>query len=444
MNISLLQVTIAMLAGIAIIIICTTKYRAPAFFALLLACFVTGLSIGLPLPQLINTAKSGFGHTMQSLGFIIVLGTLLGVLLEFTGCTRVMANYILRKSGQQNSSFALALTGFIVGLPVFCDSGFIVLSGLNKSMIRRTGISAVTMSVSLASGLYAVHCLLPPHPGAAAAASTLSVDFGQLILYGLIVAFPAMLVGHSWAKYRASKNPVGKVGVTEEIPEDNHAKPGVLVAFLPVIVPIALISGRSIFAGSANAGDHFLQNLMALGDPVVALAIASLLAISTKKNWNREQINKLLHDSLEKAGPILLIIGAGGAFGAILASTNIGNYFASMSALETIGIFFPFLLTSVLKTAQGSSTVAIITAATIVLPLLPALGLDSENGKLLCALALGAGSMMISHANDAYFWVIARFAEIDMKTMLRVYSVTTIWMGLVSMLVVWVLSLFLL
>jgi GntP family gluconate:H+ symporter len=443
MNISLLQVTMAMLAGIAVIILCTTRFRAPAFFALLLACFVTGISVGLPLPELITISKTGFGHTMQSLGFIIVLGTLLGVLLEHTGCTRVMANYILSKAGEKNAAFALGLTGFIVGLPVFCDSGFIVLSGLNKSMIRRTGISAITMSVSLASGLYAVHCLLPPHPGAAAAATTLSVEFGQLILFGLLVAFPAMLVGHFWSKYRVSPAADKHIIVSEEVTE-TVGGPGVFASFLPVIVPILLISARSIFAGGISSENHLVQNLLALGDPVIALMIASLLAITTRKTWGRQQINQLLHESLEKAGPILLIIGAGGAFGAILASTNIGNYFASMTALKTMGIFFPFLLAFILKTAQGSSTVAIITAASIVLPLLPVLGLDTENGTMLCVLALGAGSMMVSHANDAYFWVIAKFAEIDMKTMLRVYSVTTIWMGLTSMFIIWILSLFLL
>ncbi len=432
-----------MLAGIAVIILFTTKFRLPAFFALLIACFVTGLSIQLPLPELIGIAKTGFGHTMQSLGFIIVLGTLLGLLLEHTGCTKVMAAYILQKAGEKNASLALGITGFIVGLPVFCDSGFIVLSGLNKSMIKRTGISAIVMSVSLASGLYAVHCLLPPHPGAAAAASTIGVDFGKLILYGLIIAFPVMLVGHRWAKYMGKK--MQHTGTDhEEIVKEPEAQPSAMQSFLPVVVPIVLIALRSFFINHPQASTPWMKNLLALGDPVIALLIAILLAIATKKSWTKTSFNHLLHESLEKAGTILLIIGAGGAFGAILASTNIGSYFSAMPLLKSIGIFFPFLLTFILKTAQGSSTVAIITAASIVLPLLPALGMDSENGKLLCVLAMGAGSMMISHANDAYFWVIAKFANIDMRAMLRVYSTATIWMGLTAIFITWILSLFLL
>lgn len=443
MNISLLQVIISMLAGIAVIILLTTKFRLPAFFALLIACFVTGLCVQLSLPELISISKTGFGHTMQSLGFIIVLGTLLGLLLEYTGCTKVMAAYILRKAGEKNASLALSITGFIVGLPVFCDSGFIVLSGLNKSMIKRTGISAIIMSVSLASGLYAVHCLLPPHPGAAAAASTIGVDFGKLILYGLVVSFPVMLVGHWWAGYMGKKMQHTDVD-EEEVIKEAEEQPSVIQSFLPVVVPIVLIALRSLFISHPQASTTWMKNLLALGDPVIALLIAIVLALTAKRNWDKTSINKLLHDSLEKAGTILLIIGSGGAFGAILASTDIGNHFAAMPFLKSIGIFFPFLLTFILKTAQGSSTVAIITAASIVLPLLPVLELDSENGKLLCVLAMGAGSMMISHANDAYFWVIAKFAGIDMKAMLRVYSIATILMGVTALLLIWLLSLFML
>lgn len=443
MNPSLPQVIIAMLAGITVIIWLTTRSKLPAFFAMLIACLVTGLGVQLSLPELINISKTGFGNTMQSLGFLIVLGTLLGLLLEHTGSTKVMAGYILRKAGEKNASLALGVTGFIVGLPVFCDSGYIVLSGLNKSMIKRTGISAVVMSVSLASGLYAVHCLLPPHPGAAAAAGTIGADIGKLILYGIVIAFPVMLVGHWWAK-KAGKKIEHTAADDEEIVVENEVLPSVLQSFLPVIVPIVLIALRSVFSGMPEANTGWMRNILALGDPVIALLIAVLLALTAKRGWPRNSINKLLHDSLEKAGTILLITGAGGAFGAILASTNIGAHFAALPILSTIGIFFPFVLAFILKTAQGSSTVAIITAASIVLPLLPALGLDSENGKLICVLALGAGSMVVSHANDSYFWVIAKFSGIDMKPMLKVYTTATMLMGITAILLTWLLAVFLL
>jgi gluconate:H+ symporter, GntP family len=443
MNPSLLQVILSMLAGITAIILLTTRYRLPAFFAILIACFVTGLGVQMSLPGIISVSKTGFGNIMQSLGFIIVLGTLLGLLLEHTGCTKVMAAYILKKTGEKNASLAISLTGFIVGLPVFCDSGYIVLSGLNKSMIKRTGISPVTMSVSLASGLYVVHCMIPPHPGAAAAAGTIGVDFGKLILYGILISFPVMLIGHWWASY-AGKKIKHTMLEEEEAIEESDNQPTVIQSFLPVIVPIVLITLRSLFINHPLASEGWMKNLQALGDSVVALLIGVLLALFAKRGWSKTSINKLLHDSLEKAGTILLIIGAGGAFGAILASTDIGSHFAAMPILKSIGILFPFLLTFVLKTAQGSSTVAIITAASIVLPLLPALGLDTENGKLLSVLAMGAGSMMISHANDAYFWVISKFSGIDMKAMLKAYSTVTVIMGISAFILTWILSLIIL
>jgi gluconate:H+ symporter, GntP family len=432
MDVSLLQIIIALAAGIIVIIVGTTRFGIPAFFALLIACFVTGL-LTMGVSDVLAAVKSGFGGILASLGFIIVLGTALGLVLEKSGCTRVMAETILKIAGDKNAPLAIALTGFIVGLPVFCDSGYIVLSGINKSLIRRTGRHVVTMSVSLAAGLYAVHCLLPPHPGAAAAAVTLNVEFGKLILYGLLIAAPAMLIGYFWA-LRCDKHSTDVIDEETEVADDVPT-PNVFIAFLPVLIPLLLISLRSIFIAS-----HPSNPLLILGDPFVALAIALLVALLILNRWNKQTVNQLLQEGLEKAGGILLIIGAGGAFGAVLAATKIGDHFAALSFLGSLGLLFPFLVTSLLKTAQGSSTVAIITSASIVLPLLPQLGLDSENGRMLCVLAMGAGSMMISHANDAYFWVISKFSGIDMRTMLRTYTVGSIFMGITAFICTYILS----
>jgi GntP family gluconate:H+ symporter len=440
MSVSLPQVIIALLAGIAIIILLTTRFKIHAFFALVIASFVVGLGVQIPTLQIVTLVKEGFGNIMKSLGLIIVLGTTLGVLLEFTGSTRVMAAWILKRVGEKHAAFAMSITGFIVGLPIFCDSGYIVLSGLNKSIARRTGLSVVIMSVSLATGLYAVHCLIPPHPGAAAAAGTLGVAYGKLILIGIVVAIPAMLVGHWWARYAGKKIPYLK-STEEETTERFQQLPSPLKSFLPVIVPIVLIAMHSFAEGAAHQ-TPWTQVILILGDPVIALSVGVLLALNAGSNWNKNTVGKLLSDAAEKAGGILVIIGAGGAFGAVLAATKIGEHFGEAVALGSMGLLFPFLLTFVLNTAQGSSTVAIITAASVVLPLLPALQLDTENGRLLTVLAMGAGSMMISHANDAYFWVIAKFSGLDMKTMLRVYSVATLWMGLISIAMIYIISIF--
>jgi GntP family gluconate:H+ symporter len=428
-----------LIGGIALIVLLTTKYKVPAFFALFAACLLVGLGIGLTLGGVVSVIEEGFGKILKSLGLIIVLGTTLGLLLEYTGSTTVMAAFLLKKLGDKHAPLAMSITGFIVGLPIFCDSGFIVLSGLNKSIAKRTGIPMIIMSVSLATGLYAVHCLVPPHPGSVAAASTIGVDFGKLILFGIVVAIPAMIVGNLWARY-AGKNVIDAVVEDIIAVEETGNLPTLTRACLPIIIPIVLIGLKSFLTTGTTAYHGWITWLLSLGDPVIALLIGVLLAFNCKRSWKKVETNKLLQEATEKAGGILVIIGMGGAFGAILTAAKIGEHFSHIVALGSMGIFFPFLLTSVLKTAQGSSTVAIMTAAAIVLPLLPALGLNTETGKLLCVLAMGGGSMMISHANDAYFWVIAKFSGLEMKSMLKVYSTATLLMGLTTITVVYILS----
>lgn len=443
MTVSFFQIISFLILAIVVIIVLTTKYKVHAFFALLIACFVVGAGVGMPVATIIEAAKKGFGNIMQSLALIIVLGTTLGILLEHTGATRVMAGYLIRKTGERRAPLAMSLTGFIVGLPIFCDSGYIVLSGLNNSLAKRTAVSVVILGTSLATGLYAVHCLIPPHPGAAAAVGTIGADVGRQVMIGTLCAIPAMLAGYWWAMHAGKKMPVVMPPHESGVPEEKK-QPSVGQSFLPVVVPIVLIALKSFTSFEDSSHDFLSTIIHFLGDPVIALSAGIVLAFTGGKNWKRDTVGLLLQAAAERAGGILIIIGAGGAFGAVLAAVHIGDYLGSSTALESLGLFFPFLVTFVLKTAQGSSTVAIITAASIVQPLLPALGLDSPDGKLIAVLSMGAGSMMISHANDAYFWVIAKFSGMDIKSMLKVYSVATIFMGLVTLLVTWLLSLFLL
>lgn len=431
---------LAILAGMAAIILLTTRFGIHPFFALLAACFIVGLGIQMPIADVITTGKDGFGNILKALGFIVVLGTTLGVVLEHTGGTQVLATYLIHKVGDKHAPFAMSLTGFVVGLPIFCDSGYIVLSGLNKAMTRRTGFPAAMMATAMATGLYSVHCLIPPHPGAVAAAATVGVDYGKLMLIGTAVAIPSMLVGYFWAVYAGRRTSSRDVIADEEIGLKGY-QPSVLKAALPIFVPVLLIAAKSLFTLESNAGSSWQRSLLVLGEPVMALLIGIVLAFACKKGWKKTEVNKLLAESVEKAGGILVIIGAGGAFGAVLTAIKIGTHLQSLSSLHALGLFVPFLLTVILKTAQGSSTVAIITAASIVQPLLPALGISTGMEQLLAVLSMGAGSMMISHANDAYFWVIAKFSDLPINTLLRTYTIATILMALTSMAVIYLIYL---
>jgi gluconate:H+ symporter, GntP family len=434
----LFQILFFLIVAVSGIVILTVKYKVHAFFALMIACLIVGFGVGFDLISILNTMKEGFGTIMKSLALVIILGTTLGILMEESGCTDTITSFILSKVGRKRTSLAMSLAGFVVGLPIFCDSGFIVLSGLNHSLVKRTGIPMKQMAVSLATGLYAVHCLVPPHPGATAASSIIGADLGKLIISGIVVAIPAMLAANLWA---ACNSRTDKEAVpVPELPACPSLR-NVFFAVLPLFIPILLITLKSFL--SAYLNPYFGNILNALGDPVAALGTGVLIVLITTGKTIKSRIPHVLSEAAEKAGGILVIIGSGGAFGAILARTHIGELSSQALPVGSMGILFPFLITSMLKTAQGSSTVAIITASSLVLPLLQPLGLATSNGRLLCVLSMGAGSMMISHANDAYFWVIAKFSGLNMKTMLRTYSCATIIMGVLSLLMVYLLSFFL-
>ena len=433
------QFLLFLIIGTGLIFLLSIKYRIPAFYSLMVASLIVGFGLHIPAALIINDMKDGFGNIVKSLGFIIVLGTALGILLAHTGSSKVMADFILRLVGEKNASIGISITGFIVGLPVFCDSGYIVLSGLNQSLSKRSGTPVIITSISLATALLSVHCMIPPHPGAAAAAATIGVDYGKLMLAGILVAIPAMLTGYGWARYAGKKFPaVFQDEETKIIPLRSY--PSVLKSFLPVIVPIVLIAAKSYLSIDKASPGFGLKILSMLGDPVMALSAGVLIAFSNGSSWKKTDVSFVLTEATEKAGAILVIIGAGGAFGAVLAAGKIGEHIGHVFPMGSMGILFPFLLTFIIKTAQGSSTVAIITASSIMLPLLPVLGLDTETGKLLCVLSMGAGSMMISQANDAYFWVIAKFSGLEVNAMLKVYSVATFFMGMVSFATVYFLS----
>ena len=436
---SFIYLLTCLLLGIIFIVLLTARYQVPAFFALLGASFLVGLTAGVPPEAIISGIKEGFGSIMKSLGLVIIMGTTLGALLENNGSISVISAFILRRMGERFITLSMNIIGFFVGMPVFCDSGFIILSGLNNTVSRNASISRLTNSVSLATGLLAVHCLIPPHPGASAAASLLNVDFGKLLLIGLLVAIPVSFAGYKWAVFAGRK-------IAIDLPDEQiqvnktKLKPRLLYSLLPIVVPVLLMTSKSFALWGNITSGPFAILFSIGGEPVIALLTGVLLAILLWKNRTGKELMPVLADGAAKAGGILVIIGAGGAFGGVLSALDFGKHIEHSLPLSGMGILVPFLVTSILKTAQGSSTVAIISAASLIQPLLPVLGLGSQNGHLLCVLSMGTGSMMISHANDAYFWVIARFSSLDPRHMFRVYTPATICMGLTGFSMVYILS----
>lgn len=431
---------VLVLVAIICVILLTSRFKFNAFFALVLVALALALATN-SLDKVVPTLKTGFGNTLMAIGLIILFGTTIGVVLDKTGATYAMAHYILGLTGKDKAARAIAITGFMAGLPIFCDSGFIVLSGLNKSLSRASGVSIVRMAGSLAIALYTLHCLIPPHPGITAAAGIMNGSLGNLVLIGVMIALPAAVVGYLWIKIVSAR--FGGDEDAGKEPEDLSARklPGTLPSFLPVVLPLVMIMFSSFMALIPGAlPPSVMPMVQFLGDPVIALLVGVGLALMLVPRENFSKINDMFAEAIDKAGPILAITAAGGAFGAVIKATGIGDQVSGLVSESNLGLIVPFALAAMLKTAQGSSTVAAITAASIVASMLAPLGLDSDMGRTLALLSIGAGSMMISHANDSYFWVVTKFSDISPNSTLKVYSTATVAVSLTSFAIIWILS----
>jgi gluconate:H+ symporter, GntP family len=423
------------LMAILAILLLSVRWKFNVFFVLLAVSALTGLAAGLPGERIIALLKTGLGGTVEKIGLLIILGTTLGVLLEKSGATSSIAQVILRLTGEKNAPLAMTLIGFGVGLPIFCDSGFVVLSGLALSLSLKSPKQHSWLIVCLASGLYAVHCLVPPHPGISAAAVSLGADLGQIMLWGTVASILPATVAYFWGKWANAQWPyIAENHVSDHSSEQAGALPSPYWAMLPIIVPILLIALKSLVLldPELQKADWF-GTISLIGDPVMALFIGILLALPLLKGTTREAFNEFLESALVKSGGILLVTAAGGAFGEVIKALDIGKVFGGAIAASGLGLLIPFLLAVVFKTAQGSSTVAVISVAGILAPLLPSLGLDAAHAKVCALLAIGAGSMVVSHNNDSYFWVVSRFGQLEPKFALRAFSLATLWMGLAGL-----------
>lgn len=430
-----------LLLVVAVIVWLTARWNMHPFLALLFGAIGMGFLARLETVVLIESIGDGFGSTLRSIGIVIAAGAIIGEYLDRSGGAKVLANNILEKVGEKNSPLSMSMTGYIVSIPVFCDSGFIVLSALNKAIAKRTKISLTVLAVALASGLYATHVFVPPTPGPLAAAATLGADIGRVLILGLIVSIPVMGAALFWAVKFCGKYQV-EYDMSEVETKTSHPLPSFKTAVAPILIPIVLIAFKSIAEyPTAPLGEGVVfSTLVFLGDPIIALLIGVGFALLMVTGSRKKIQNAWLEEGLKKAGIIILITGAGGAFGAVLRETDLGEFAAQFATAGGLGVLIPFLIAAFLKTAQGSSTVAIITAAAICAPLVEPLGLDSTNGLALTVLAIGAGSLTVSHVNDSYFWVVAKFSEMDTATALKTHTIATLIMGITGLIVIQLLA----
>lgn len=442
-----MNVFVVLTIALIFIVVATVKFKVHPVFSLFIAALASGLLLGTEPMKVITLLSEGFGKTLSSIGLVIAFGTVIGVYLEKTGGARVLAERILRIVGLKYAALGMNFTGFVVSIPVFCDSGFIILSSLNKVLSKRSGLPVIFFAVALATGLYAAHVFVPPTPGPLAAAAILEADIALVMLLGLGVAIPVSLVGFFWAKIvsKLASTTTESLVKEKEIQEDHiEVKPVVKFsqAVLPLIVPILLIAVKSIINLPGNfLGSGILFKILDfLGNPVIALFIGVLFSLNMKTKATLKARHQWIVTAFKEAGLIILITGAGGAFGTILREINIASYLDLESGMLQSGIIISFTLAAILKTAQGSSTVAIITTAAIVAPLLNTMGLETTLGKALTVLAIGAGAMTVSHVNDSYFWVVSQFSNMNVKTALKSFTMATLLQGITGLLIILMLQ----
>ncbi len=439
---------VLLLLSIAFIIVTTTRFKLHPFLALLAASFLFGVLSGMPLEQIIDSINNGFGSTIGNIGLIIIAGIIIGTFLEKSGGAYTLANNILKIIGVKSVHSAMAFIGYFVSIPVFADSGFIILSPLNKAVTKKAGLSLAGTAIALSLGLTATHTMVPPTPGPIAAAGILEADLGTVILIGIITSLLALLVTIVFAKKMGSRiyiNPAPEMD-EDQINLKMAQAPSAMKSFLPIIIPIILIILKSIaeYPTQPFGEGDFKSIISFIGNPVVALFVGMIVAFFLPQKLDKEMFSAIgwIGEALKNAAIIILITGAGGAFGKVLQSSDISVMLENSFSGPGLGIWLPFLVAATIKSAQGSSTVAIITTASIVAPLLPAMGFDSSASKALVVIAIGAGSAVVSHANDSFFWVVTQMSNMNVNQGYKLHTLGTAIFGLTAILILFVLSFF--
>lgn len=431
--------------GFAIVgsVILISRFRWHPFIVLLLAAYFVGMTGGLGVDGTIGKITEGFGGILGSIGIVIIAGTIIGTILEKTGAALTMANTILGVVGPKHAPLTMSLTGYVTSVPVFCDSGFVILSPINRALAEKSKISLAVMATALSSGLYATHCLVPPTPGPIIMAGTLNADLGLLILVGAAVSVPVMLAGYFYAmkissRFHIEANPESTV---EQLIEKYGKLPGALKSFAPILVPILLIALKSIADFPAHPfGEGFVKNFFDfIGNPVTALIIGVGLAMTLVPEQEKGNGFKWISSGIENAASILAITGAGGALGLILRELPIADALSGSLLQLNIGLLIPFIIAALLKTAMGASTVAMIITSAMIAPLMGELGMTTSFARILVVLAIGAGSMVVSHANDSYFWVVSQFSDMDTATAYKTQSGVTLVQGIVAIVILMIL-----
>lgn len=449
-----MQMVLGLIIGMVLLIYLVTKTKVHVFLAMIISAVVIGALGGMPLADITAAIPEGFGGTLKSIGIIIGFGVMLGKLLEDSKATRVMANSLLKLLGKNKEEEALGVAGFITSLSIFCTSGFIILAPLVKGLSSKTKKSVVALGVALAGGLVLSHSLVPPAAGPIGVAGILNANIGKMMLFGTLISIPSLIVVVIYSRYLGKKiyqlpgenntwiRPEKQLAAEETADEKlEEGLPAPWKAFAPILVPILLILLNNIFINAGLAVGTFGTIMAFLGAPIIALALGLLLAILLlTRGMTRDKTLGSMEEGLKASGKLMLLVGGGGVLGKIIQVSGLGDFIASAIAQTAIpALLLPFLISLLLRVVQGSGSVAMLTAASVVSPMLGTLGLD----PVFAGLAACVGSMFFSYFNDSYFWVINESIGIkDTKEQMRVWSVTSTLCCATSLVTLLILNVF--
>lgn len=432
--------------ALAFIIVAIIKYDIHPFLALFVGAIGYGLITGMSLELIVQSISDGFGGVLGKIGLVILLGVIIGTFLEKTGGALVIAQKVLSYIGEKSVVLAMMITGWILSIPVFGDSAFIMLNPISKSLSFKAKVPFISTTIALTLGITASHSLVPPTPGPIATAGILGADLGIVILWGAIISLVALVPCFYFAKYATTR--VIIIPKFADGEKTGHSKPPSLgKSSLPIIVPLLFI----VLASIANYPTHpfgdnlFTTVLQFVGNPVIALLLGAFASFILPEKFDRKLLSSTgwIGDALIIAAPIILITGAGGVFGKMLQNSGIAEIVSSnLSGAKQLGLLLPFIMALALKTAQGSSTVAMITTASVVAPLLVTLGLDTEMLRAFTVLAIGAGAIAISHANDSFFWVMTQMSGMNIKQGNQTHSLGTLILSCTAITLIFVITLF--
>lgn len=439
--------------AIVLLIVSISKWGIHPFLAIMGIALILAVGIGIPLDTIPTTIGKGFSSIFTSIGIVIILGTLIGLILEKTGAAIRLADAIIRIIGEKHPQLAIMLIGWIISVPVFCDSGFIIVNPIRKWLSRKTNFSSVTLTVALSAGLYVSHVFIPPTPGPIATAGLIGLESNLLlvIITGLLISILPLTAAYFFATAVGKKVKSSEDLDVESISQayNQHNLPSTWASITPILLPIVLMAGGSI-ASIAKINGFTGELLTFLGKPIIALAAGLISALPLLwRSKMGKQLYDLTQESLKTAGPIIFITAAGSVLGQVIVEAGFVQYIQqNASALSSIGIFFPFVVAAIIKTSQGSSTVAMTTTAGIMglyfsdASLMAALGMTTPIDAVLVVMAIGAGAMTVSHANDSYFWVVTNFGGLTPQNGYKTQTALTLIMGVTSIITLFAVSLF--